>query len=60
MIRANFLDEVDPGTAEKIGHLTKHYVDRVWWVLNNVEFTRPETAPYEALASEKSPSSGPW
>jgi hypothetical protein len=54
------LDEVDPGTAEKIGHLTKHYVDRVWWVLNNVEFTRPETAPYGALASEKLPSWGPW
>lgn len=47
----SILDDYEPGTATRVLALSPHYQRRVWWVLNGVEFTRPETAPYEALAS---------
>lgn len=47
----SLLDEYEPGTAAVVLGLTPYYQRRVWWVLNGVEFTRSETAPYEALAS---------
>jgi len=45
------LDDYEPGTAARVLGLTSYYQKRVWWVLNGVEYTRPATAPYEALAS---------
>ena len=45
------LDGHEPGTSTRVLALTPHRQRRLWWVLNSVEFTRPETAPYEDLAS---------
>lgn len=45
-----FLDRNEPSDALKVGKLTGHFQNRIWWVLNSVEFIRPETAPYAALA----------